>query len=225
MAKFKIKQEALQLRRGGMSIGGVAKVLGISKGTASIWCRDIVLSTAQRARLSKNSIQGGHVGRLKGAATNRQKKLTIVAKAEREALSEISQLSERDVLLAAVALYWAEGSKTESRFLFVNSDPAMIQIMHTFLRTQMRVPSDQVSLTIQINEIHRKRIKTVLKFWATLLDIPSTQFKKTYFIKTTQKKIYENYDTYYGIARLGVLRGSGLQYRMLGYISALKAEQ
>lgn len=44
MSKFELKHRASQLRKSGASVSEIATQLGISKSTASLWCRDIVLT-------------------------------------------------------------------------------------------------------------------------------------------------------------------------------------
>ena len=64
----------------------------------------------------------------------------------------------------------------------------------------------------------------MLKFWANLLQLSLLQFRKPYFIKTVQKKVYENYDSYYGVMHLQVKCGTNLRYRVLGLIEGIKEQ-
>ena len=215
---------ALALRRKGMSIGSIAQKLEISKSSASIWCRDIVLSDRQTKILIANKVAAGFQGRQKGADMNRNRKLNAVDFYIEKSRHQISDLSIRDLLIAGSTLYWAEGSKSESTsgFLFVNSDPEMIIFMKTFLIKIMNVESKDIICTVQVNKIHQPRISKILKFWSSLLELPPTQFNKPFYIKTEQKKVYENYDSYYGILRMKVRKSSNLKYHVLGLIQALK---
>ncbi|MCF7865381.1 MAG: helix-turn-helix domain-containing protein [Candidatus Pacebacteria bacterium] len=47
MAKFEQKMQARSLREKGMSIKSIAKQLGVSVSSVSLWCRDIILSKEQ----------------------------------------------------------------------------------------------------------------------------------------------------------------------------------
>jgi orotate phosphoribosyltransferase-like protein len=67
MAKFELKAKVQALRKQGMSLKQIMREVDISKSTASLWCREIVLTEAQRRVLKKKMIEGGHAGRLKGA--------------------------------------------------------------------------------------------------------------------------------------------------------------
>ncbi len=41
-------------------------------------------------------------------------------------------------------------------------------------------------------------------------------------IEAHRQKVYENYDTYYGVLHLKVRRSANLKYRILGLIDAMK---
>jgi len=222
MASFEKKIQALALRRKGESVVAIARMLGVAKSTASLWCRDVVLTEKQRQRLQAGSIKGGHRGRMRGAETNRRKKLEVMERARNSARVQLVHMTRENLLYTAIALYWAEGTKTGGSFIFVNSDPAMVMIMCRFLKECMGVEKESLALTIQINHVHQGRMEQILHFWSDALSVPKSQFTNPSYIKVLPKKVYENHNSYYGIVRLRVVRSSGLQYQMLGYIEALK---
>ena len=106
--------------------------------------------------------------------------------------------------------------------MFVNSDPEMILLMNNFLVDVMDVLQEDIVCCIQINRIHEQRIKKVLIFWKKLLGLKGSQIRKPYFVNTKVNKVYENYDTYFGVCRLFVRRSKNLKYKMVGLIKALK---
>lgn len=221
MAKSRERLQARFLRRKGKSVIEIAKVLNVSKSTVSMWCRDIALTQKQKEILKKNSLTGRDIGSLKGAQTNHRRRLNNVEKLKKEAIREIGCVSKRDLLMLGIGLFWGEGSKEDNRFIFINSDPKMIMVMYEILKNVLKIPKESFKVGIQINESHKQRIDVVLKFWSSLLDLPPSQFNKTYYVKTPHKKIYENHDRYFGVLRLRVNSGSELQRRMLGYVEAV----
>ena len=224
MAKFDKKRQALALRKEGQSVGSIAKALAVSKSTVSVWCCEIVLTTQQHTALQKLRIAAGHRGRMRGAEMNKLKKAKVIHAEAGAAIKEIGTLKKRDVLFLASALYWAEGAKTGPNFIFVNSDPATIQLMCYFLAKQLKVTKDRIRPTVQINAAHQSRIEKVISFWSKTLAIPESQFAKPYFVHTNLAKKYDNFEEHFGTLRLRVSKSSVLQYRMLGYISALRAQ-
>lgn len=222
MAKFKQRLLARSMRREGVSIIVIARKLQVSKSSVSTWCSDISLSEKQYEKLRLNMGVSLKTGQRMGAEVNKQRRLDRIMSEYKEAKNIFRKVSKRDLLVAAVCLYWAEGAKTHDRFTFVNSDPAMLKTMLVFLTDIIGIPKEQIRVALQINIIHKKRVGTVTSFWSDYLNIPLASFGKPYFVKVLPKKVYENYDTYYGILRLRVLKGSGLQYKMLGLIRVLK---
>ena len=221
MAKHDKKLKALSLRRKGLSLKEIAVSLGISKGTVSVWCRDIELTKDQRLAIEVKHFKNRAKGRLIGTLINKQKRVDSIKKFQDDGTKAIGRLSKKDLLLIGTSLYWAEGAKTSSRFVFVNSSPDMIKLMFNFLRATLGVKKEDIKIGIQINNIHEYRISQVLEFWSKLLHLPPSQFDRPYYVHVKPKKVYENMDKYYGIVRLKVRKSANLFYRISGLINAL----
>ncbi len=224
MALYEKRLQARELRKAGESILYIARELGISKSSASFWCSDIKLTDSQVRKLSKRHKAATLKGRMIGAQANRKKKLDAIEDGRKFGKNYIKNTSDRDLILIATALYWAEGAKGDRTFgfQFINSDPDMILLMRKFL-SLLKIKDEDIACTIQINEVHKGRISEVLKFWKNLLKLQNEQMGNTSFVKTISKKIYENHETYYGICRLRVIKSSMLKYKVLGLITALKS--
>lgn len=223
MAKSLEKIRALQMRGQGMSIRDIAVALNISRGTSSLWCREVVLSAESQALLRKRMIDAGHIGRMMGAEANRKKKQSTILLAAKYANSEIKNLSRRDVMMIALGLYWGEGSKdSHSRFVFVNSDPKAINFIIEWLCLCMGVQKESLQLQVYINEQHTEREPVVLNFWSKKLSISSERFRRTIFIKAKHKKVYENHDSYMGVMHLAVAKSSFLKYQTMALLSEIQ---
>lgn len=220
MAKFEKRLEARKLRGQGLSILRIAQQVGVSKSTASVWCEDLKLTKKQQEVLIRNSLNGRLRGSLKGAETNRKKKLERIKFYLSEGEKEIVNLSDRDFLMAGLGLYWGEGAKS-GRLSLINSDPVVIAFMYAWFQTVFQVQKEDFMPRIFINEMHHSRIKEVVTFWSRLLSLPAKQFGNPTFLKSKAKKIYENYDSYYGVLALQVRKGTELRYRILGLIGAM----
>lgn len=223
MAKFEQRIVARELRRKGKSLNEIARSTNVSKGTVSLWCRDIVLTEEQSKELTEGRSRAGSRGRLLGAESNRKKKAEMLNACSVWSQGIFNSFTERDLLIAGVALYWAEGSKSEttSGFVFVNSDPIMIKLMYLWLKKIMKIQKENIKPRLAINEIHKPRIEAVLQFWSDLLGLPVSQFGNPWYSKVKVSKVYENYDSYYGILRLGVRKSGILKYRTLSLIKTL----
>ncbi len=226
MAKYKERIKARIMRRKGISIIVIARELGVSKSTVSLWCRDIILSKEQIKKLESDKKDGVRKSQLLGAESNKNKRLKAIELANLLGREIVGVISKRELMLIATALYWGEGSKSlrTGVFLFVNSDPLMILVIKRFLNEVMKVSDTDIVCRVQINCIHEKRIGDVLNFWKNLLKLSQNQIKKPYYINTKSRKIYENYDNYYGVCRLRVCKGTNLKYKLLGLIKAISDE-
>jgi len=224
MTRYDDRIKARSMRKKGISIIAIAKKLSVSKSSVSLWCRDIILSNRQFEKLRKNMGVSFKYGQRMAAQINRQKKLDAIKDADIWGKDTVNKISNRELLLIATALYWSEGSKTDSTssLMFINSDPDMILLIKNFLICVMNVKLEDIVCGIQINKMHKIRIKKVLNFWKNLLKLKYSQIRKPYFVNTKAHKIYENYNDYYGVCRLSVKKSKYLKYKMLGLIKALK---
>lgn len=225
MALYEKRIQAILLRKEGESIKNIGKILNISKSSASIWCREVQITEKQRNELMNGRNLKSLKGRLIGAEMNKQKRIRAIEDGYIFGKQQIQKLNNRELIIAGTALYWAEGSKSDLTFgfQFINSDPDMIICMRRFL-SLLGIEDMDVACKVQINEMHKPRIELVLKFWKDLLDLRDEQLAAPSFVKTTTKKVYENYNTYYGICRLIVRKSAMLKYKMLGLIKALKED-
>jgi len=222
MAKFREKIKAQELRQQGKSIKEIAKFLGVSKSSISIWCRDIVLTAEQIESLQKRmSTKGSYEARLKGARTQHERRLQQIKRLQEEGFKIIESLSKRDLLLIGAGLYWGEGMKKEGRARVANSDPTIIKFMVNWFQILWGIQKEQFTFQILINKIHKKRVKEVERYWSNLLGISPTQFTKTTLIKAKNKKIYKNFQDHYGTLLVSVRKGGDLRHKINGLISAL----
>lgn len=214
MAKSLERLKARALRRGGISIKKIAKLLGVSKSSASIWCDDIVLSELQIEKLRQDMIGGTYKGRMMGAAMNKQKKIDRVSFWEESAKFTLGRLDKRDLLMAGIGLYLGEGSK-RGRFQFTNSSPDLIQAFIQWLDL-FDIKPHQLTCRVFINEMHRERANLIKGRWVRITMVPGRNFQKPVFIKSKLKKVYDNHDTYLGVLAIQAYKSSELFYRVLG---------
>lgn len=78
------------------------------------------------------------------------------------------------------ALYWAEGAKhgRMSGIKFANTDPALLRLFLILLRNCFHPDEKRFHVILHVHYYHSK--KECEHFWSKQLDIPLTQFWKTY---------------------------------------------
>ena len=174
--KDKEKQQARKLRGKGISIKSIAKQLDVSKSSVSVWVRDICLNEAQIQKLhgnshSYNTIEKRRQARLKNEERKRAKKIMSAEKA-------VPAIGSNDLFFIGIALYWAEGSKTNRGSLeFSNSDPELIRIMRTFFDTVCNVPKHKYRGHVYLHP--HLDVERAESFWSGVSGIPKEQFFKT----------------------------------------------
>lgn len=215
MAKSKERHEAIKLRKQGESIKDISIKLKISKSTISLWCKEIRLTPEQIDALHKKMVFGGYHGRMKGAAMNREMRQKKVKVFINDGKKEIGGLSKRDWLMLGLGLYLGEGGK-KRQFQFTNSNADLIRLAMNWLSYTLNVKKENFVIRMFINEIHKDREDEIRKYWTKELNLPVQQFKNSVFIKSKNKKIYENRGTYFGVINLGVRRSTDLQSKIFG---------
>lgn len=170
------KQKARELRKRGFSINQIVKETGFSKGSVSVWVRDIVLTNIQKKQLSERGqrfdvVEKRRVNRL---ANEHRKTRALVDSAKQE----INSISLADLKLIGTMLYLAEGGKTKRITRIANSDPAVIQIMMRFFREICGVAESKFQG--HIHTFTHADIKKTEKYWSEITGISRKQFYKTY---------------------------------------------
>lgn len=219
MARTQDREQARTLRKRGVSIKDIAQKISASKSSVSYWCRDIQLSPEQ---LKVLTLKSTHAGRAKCIELGEQKRairLTNIKKQQCAGAKTVATLSQRDLYMLGLGLYWGEGYKTSNdEFGFTNSDPRMIKTYLDWLSACFGIKSEKLVLRVSINSFHQSREKEVLSFWSKLTKIPLSQFTKTSFIKSKSKKVFSDNKSYFGTLRIKVRGGMNLKYQILGAI-------
>ena len=210
------------MRKKGVSVNKIAQELSISKSTVSLWTRDVILSIEQLEALRMASIRGGERGRLKGALMQKEKRLNLIEQNKRFGIHALKDLREREVFIAGVALYWAEGTKKGQECSFCNSDPEMIAFFIKWAIKFLNVKKEDMYFRVAVNELHQEREQIITKYWSTMLNIPLDQFRKTTFKRTKNKKVYANFNSHYGTLLVKIRQPSRFYYKILGLIEGLK---
>jgi hypothetical protein len=166
--KLAERQQARQLRGTGLPLAEIAARLGVSKSSVSLWVRDVGFVPLPRVtrgrRRAPNALQ-----RRRQAEINRLLE---------EGRARIGRLSEREFLVAGVALYAGEGSKRDGAVKFANTDPRMIAFFCAWLRRFFEV--DEARLRVRLYLHEGLDLPASIAFWSGLTGIPASQFLKPY---------------------------------------------
>jgi transposase len=220
-AKDELRSAARDLRTLGMDLEEIAAQLGVAKSSASLWVRDMPIP----ARLSyeeRRSRAAAGVDRYWEAERPVREARRA---AERDAAAlEISDLTEREILIAGSVAYWCEGAKNKpysrrDRVVFINSDPALIGFFLRFLDAAGVSRGDLV-YRLQIHE--SADVEAAQRFWMEFTGASPDQFRrptlKTHNPRTVRKNVG---DQYRGCLRIDVRRSGGVYRKIEGWMSAI----
>jgi len=100
--KLKEKIEAIRLRKLGKSYGEIRKKARVSKGTLSLWLRNIELTPGQEKRLY---VELRQKNAYRMAKLNQRKRIDKTKKILKEAKKEVSSYFTNPLFLAGLMLY------------------------------------------------------------------------------------------------------------------------
>ncbi|MCS6956266.1 MAG: hypothetical protein NZM02_00230 [Patescibacteria group bacterium] len=85
-------------------------------------------------------------------------------------------------------LYLAEGNKVKGVLQFANTDPKMILLFITLLRSCYQLDESKFRIRLHLHYYHQAR--RTKQFWSELLKIPTNQFLKTYWKSRGKEKTF-----------------------------------
>lgn len=217
------KEKAIKLRKEGKSLREILVHVPVAKSTLSLWLREVGLSKKQEQRLTEKRIEA----QKRGAASRRTQRIELTEKLVKEAQGQVGAMTDRELWLMGIMLYWAEGSKekpwnTGGGVRFSNSDPEMINLFLLWLVESVKIPREEIGFEIYLHETSLHRLGEVKKYWSKVLRVPLDSFEKVYWkkakIKTYRKNIGENY---FGLVRVKVQASSQLSRKIVGWTKGI----
>ncbi|MBI3888282.1 hypothetical protein HY311_00625 [Candidatus Nomurabacteria bacterium] len=171
------KEEARALRKKGYSMNQIVEKTSFTKSSVSLWVRDIVLTKAQKKKISKRgrsmaSVEKRRINRL---FNENEKRQIIIDNAKKD----FTKISLDELKIIGIILYLGEGGKTSRGMVrLANSDPAVIKIMMRFFREICGVLDNKFRASI--HTFAHADIEKTEKYWSEISRIPRKQFFKTY---------------------------------------------
>jgi hypothetical protein len=166
--KLAEREQARLLRAQGLPLGDIAARLEVSKSSVSLWVRDV--DFVPRPRIDR--------GRRRAPNALQRRKQAEIDRLLAEGRARVGRLSEREFLMAGVALYAGEGSKGDGSVHFANNDPRMVAFFCDWLRHFFEVDESRLRVRLYLHQ--GLDLAAATAYWSELTGIPSTQFVKPY---------------------------------------------
>jgi transcriptional regulator with XRE-family HTH domain len=214
--KVEEKKKVVVLRKQGISLGEIAKRVGVSKGSVSNWVRDVKLTARQREQLNKNGHSINVIEKRRNTRiTNTQNKRESIIK---KARAEVSQLQSDPLWCIGVALYWGEGGKTQQTARVSNSDPAVIRIMMRFFKKYSLVSREKYRA--HVHTFSHNNAEKAVHYWSEISGIPTDKFFKTY-VKQSSATKRKRQTLPFGTVQVYV-HDSDFFFRLMGWMLEVK---
>jgi transposase len=222
-AKDELHAKARELRAGGATYDEIAAELGVSKGSVSLWVRDM----PRLGRLSYDEFRKRNAEGVSRYWTAEHARREVLRQAISDrAAAELGALSDREILIAGAVAYWCEGGKRKpyadrSRVSFINSDPGLISFFLRFLALNGVTP-DRLICRVHIHE--SADVAGAQRFWQEVTRLPAGIFRQPTLKRHNPKTIRKNTgEGYHGCLVINVRRSIRLYRQIEGWASAAMA--
>lgn len=222
--KLKEREDAIELRRQGLTYSEILKRVPVAKSTLSVWLGEVRLTTKQHQRITKKK----KAAMLRGAQARRTQRIASSKVIFSSAHDRVGRISSRELWLLGIALYWGEGSKQREHnpsagVMFANSDERMIKVFLCWLY-QEGISLSSIYFELYIHSSRKKDTKSFQKFWAHTLNVPVSHISRVYYKKGNLQTNRQNTgDLYKGLLRIKVKASTDLNRMIAGAAEAITA--
>ena len=221
-AKDDLRAKARELRAEGKTYDEIEEALGVSRSSVSLWVRDLPRPPRRKPPEDRRE----YMEREHWAPRRERRELERQAVKD-GAAAEVGRMSERELFLVGVALYWSEGAKDKpySRrecVTLINSDPGLIRVYLAWLDL---LGVDRSALRFRLSIHESADVAKAQEYWAALTGVPVGEQQSPSLKKhNPQTARYNTGDDYRGCLVVKVLGGADLYRRIEGWWSALVVE-
>jgi len=166
--KYVERAKARELRAQAWTLVEIARELGVSKASVSVWVRDVDFTPKPRNR--GHPAGPFHPMRLKKEAET--------ARLLQEADEWLRVLSDRDLTMYCLGLYQGEGAKTPGSLSMANTNPIVLRTLVTWLRRRFEIDESRLRVRLYLHE--GLDLEASMTHWSDVLEIPTSQFQKPY---------------------------------------------
>lgn len=176
---------ACELRRAGWSYSMITEELGVNQSTLSGWLRDVPVE-------DRTVIEGrSRAARKVSGQKNSARFQAQAQQARDEGLREIQALfadglTERELFLVGLTLYWGEGAKTQTTIALGNADPAIIKLFMRWARESLRITEDRFRAGLYCYP--DTDIPKAQSYWSEITGIPLHHFYEAQVDTRTNKR-------------------------------------
>ncbi len=178
MAHKREKDQAITLRKKGMSYNQIREEIKVSKSTLSLWLQDYPLSPERLHEL--RDINPRRIEKYR--ETMKQKREVRISIQKDKVIRDIGVLTKREFFVAGFFLFWGEGTKVrKSEVSLANTDPSIIRSFLKWLEI-LGIKREECKFTLHIYA-DMDPIKEI-QYWAKELNVSPKTFNRPYVKKS-----------------------------------------
>lgn len=216
-AKDEMRRECRRLRSTGLTYDDIAELTGASAGSLSVWPRNMPRefpgSRTQRIARFQATCARKRAVRL----ATRAGQITRVAQT-------VGPVSDRELFLVGLALYWAEGAKSKpwrhnDRVTFINSDANVIRV---FMRWLAMVGMGRQRCRFRVSIHQSADIAAAEEYWAGVVGVEIGSLSRTTIKRHNPTTIRQNTaEHYHGCLTVDVAMSAELYRNVEGWWQGL----
>ena len=165
--KVEEQERAREMRACSMTLLDIATKLGVAKSSVSLWVRDVEFVPSPRRYGAQRRPHPFH-----------EAKLLKIAQLDAEGIERIGTLTEDAFLAAGIALYAGEGSKTDGRVRFANTEPTMVRFFCAWLRRFFDIDESRLRVRVYLHQ--GLDLDAAQTHWSRVTAVPLAQFGAPY---------------------------------------------
>lgn len=188
MAKRLERQQVITLRQQGLTYSEIRSQLNIAKSTLSNWLKDYPLTEPQLFALESNREKRIMLAREKTTITKQLKYKKRLADCFIKQRNKWLPLSERELFLAGIFLYWGEGGKTHRGQLSIsNTDPGVLKFSLLWMTKALEIPKEKIRVLLHLYK--DMAVNEAVTYWSAALNLSQSQFTKPYIKKSLRSEV------------------------------------
>ncbi|MHA6762535.1 hypothetical protein [Streptacidiphilus sp. PAMC 29251] len=221
-AKEDLRAAARVLRTEGKTYDEIREALGVSKSSVSLWVRDLPHPPRRQSPQERRD----HMQRICWGPL-RERRDGERRAAKQAAASEIGELSDRELFVLGVGIYWSEGTKDKEyarreSVTLINSDAGLIAVYLAWLDL-LAVERSRLRFRVSIHE--SADVDAAQRTWAELIGLPVEALQRVNLKQHNPRTTRHNTGAdYKGCLIVKVLDGADLYRRIEGWWSGLVVE-
>lgn len=185
MSRVLLRQEAIRLRTEGKTYSEIRQALQVPKSTLSEWLSSLPLTELQIQRLERTRKLNKFLSIEKVRQTKLNKRTQRLAETYKKETSRLLPLTQKQLEIAGLFLYWGEGSKSMKGSVSINNtDPQVMKFVLYWLVKIMGAEKNRIRVYLHLYS--DMDINQSKDYWKSELGIPLSQFANPY-IKNSKR--------------------------------------